>query len=196
MPVNIGQRRALSKVPFKTPKRQNAPRRSEFIDLKIITFVSRSGAHLNLSLSPCEGSRNKMSSEGTPLLLSEPSIKHEAVYTRFSKPRKRVLVALVSWCGLIPRMSGVFFWQNRNYILIKLTKVFVSGTFIPSIPQIAKDLNSTGPVIRYGREHFVLSCNTNTDYSLAVSLSIFAACLGGLSGASYSTFCEQDSRNW
>jgi len=55
--------------------------------------------------------------------------------------------------------------------LTGLLPLFVSGTFVPSIPQIAKDLNSTGPVV-----------------SLAVSLSIFAASLGALFGSTYSTF--------
>ncbi|KAF5386894.1 hypothetical protein D9615_002116 [Tricholomella constricta] len=89
--------------------------------------------------------------ETTPLLAADSRLKHELVYNRFSRSRKWVILILVSWCGLIP--------------------LFVSGTFIPSIPEIAKDLDTTGPII-----------------SLAVSLSIFAASLGGLSGAAYSTF--------
>ncbi|TFK35473.1 major facilitator superfamily domain-containing protein [Crucibulum laeve] len=92
-----------------------------------------------------------MASEETPLLATDVVLKHETVYQRFSPARKRFLVAMVSWCGLMP--------------------LFVSGTFVPSIPQIAKDLNSTGPIV-----------------SLAVSLSVLAASLGGLVGASYSTF--------
>ncbi|KAF8888325.1 major facilitator superfamily domain-containing protein [Infundibulicybe gibba] len=100
-----------------------------------------------------------MLSEESPLLESDPNVlreyatatKREQVYERFSKSRKRVILAMVAWCGLIP--------------------FFVSGSFIPSIPQVSKDLNSTPSVV-----------------SLAVSLSIFAASLGGLWGASYSTF--------
>ncbi|KAF4614431.1 hypothetical protein D9613_003523 [Agrocybe pediades] len=46
------------------------------------------------------------------------------------------------------------------------------GTFTPSIPRIAKDFNTTGSMV-----------------NLAVSLSAFAASLGGLIGGSYSTFC-------
>ncbi|GLB35683.1 putative sugar (and other) transporter [Lyophyllum shimeji] len=72
---------------------------------------------------------------------------NKTVYERFSKRRKRVILILVSWCGLIP--------------------FFVSGTFLPSIPEIAKDLDTTGAI---------------------VNLSIFASSLGGLSGAAYSTF--------
>ncbi|KAF9009717.1 major facilitator superfamily domain-containing protein [Cyathus striatus] len=91
--------------------------------------------------------------ERTPLLNDNSAIKltHEEVYRRFSPSQKRVLLALVSASGLLP--------------------FFISGTFVPSIPQIAKDLNSTGPVV-----------------SLAISLSILAASLGGLIGSSYSTF--------
>ncbi|KAF9043989.1 major facilitator superfamily domain-containing protein [Panaeolus papilionaceus] len=89
-------------------------------------------------------------SEQTPLLESEPG-RQKDVYDRFPTSRKKVIVASVSFTGLIP--------------------LFVGGTFIPSIPDIAKELNSTGAVI-----------------SLAVSLSVFAASVGSLFSASYSTF--------
>ncbi|KAF8951951.1 major facilitator superfamily domain-containing protein [Flammula alnicola] len=94
-----------------------------------------------------------MASEETPLLSSENDVleDREAVYRRFSLARKRLIVLMVSGCGLIP--------------------LFVTGTFTPSIPQIAKDLNSTGPIV-----------------NLAVSLSAFAGSIGGLVGGSYSTF--------
>ncbi|KIY48200.1 MFS general substrate transporter [Fistulina hepatica ATCC 64428] len=94
-------------------------------------------------------------SEETPLLVPPNDVnsifKHEAVYARFSPARKRVFVALVSWCGLLP--------------------LFVSGTFLPSIPQIAKDLRTSPQTI-----------------SLAVSISILAAAIGSLTTAAYSTF--------
>ncbi|PPQ91937.1 hypothetical protein CVT25_000980 [Psilocybe cyanescens] len=87
-------------------------------------------------------------SEATPLLIK---IKHEEVYLRFKPAQKRVILAIVSITGLLP--------------------LFVSGTFVPSIPQIAKDLNSNGIVV-----------------SWAVSLSILASSLGSLLGATYSAF--------
>ncbi|KAH9483455.1 Itaconate transport protein [Psilocybe cubensis] len=87
-------------------------------------------------------------SEATPLLAH---IKHEDVYRRFEPSQKRVILAIVSTTGLLP--------------------LFVSGTFVPSIPQIAKDLNSNGTVV-----------------SWAVSLSIMASSLGSLLGATYSGF--------
>ncbi|PPR00921.1 hypothetical protein CVT26_015531 [Gymnopilus dilepis] len=90
--------------------------------------------------------------EETPLLLGSDGIaRHEAVYHRFSPAMKRVIVAMVSGCGLIP--------------------FFVTGTFTPSIPQIARDLGSSGSIV-----------------NLAVSLSAFGAAVGGLVGGSYSTF--------
>ncbi|KAK0455358.1 MFS general substrate transporter [Desarmillaria tabescens] len=52
-----------------------------------------------------------------------------------------------------------------------LVPMYASGTFIPAIPQIAHDLNSMGSTI-----------------SLAVSLSMFAASLGGMTCATYSGF--------
>ncbi|KAF8812965.1 MFS general substrate transporter, partial [Phlegmacium glaucopus] len=92
------------------------------------------------------------SSEETPLLPPRNlDHDHNEVYKRFTPARKRGILAIVSFTGLIP--------------------LFVSGTFIPSIPQIAKDLDSTGPIV-----------------GLAVSVSILATSLGTLFGASYSTF--------
>ncbi|KDR82156.1 hypothetical protein GALMADRAFT_135518 [Galerina marginata CBS 339.88] len=85
--------------------------------------------------------------EDTPLLYS----KHEEVYRRFKPAQKRVILAIVSVTGLLP--------------------FFVAGSFIPSIPQIAEDLDSSGAIV-----------------SLAVSLSILASSIGSLLGASYSTF--------
>ncbi|KAK0493376.1 MFS general substrate transporter [Armillaria luteobubalina] len=90
-----------------------------------------------------------MDSESTPLL-TEVS-RHEEIYNRFSPGRKRTIVALVSWSALVP--------------------MFASGSFIPAIPQIAHDMNTTGTTI-----------------SFTVSLSIFAASLGAMVFATYSGF--------
>uniref|UniRef100_A0A8H8CHZ4 Major facilitator superfamily (MFS) profile domain-containing protein n=1 Tax=Psilocybe cubensis TaxID=181762 RepID=A0A8H8CHZ4_PSICU len=97
-----------------------------------------------------------MSTEETPLLsvlAGNPSCQTSTidVYSRFSTRRKKVVIGLVSWCGLIP--------------------FFVNGTFTPSVPQIASDLNTTGSVVNY-----------------AISVSWIAASLGGLIGGAYSTF--------
>ncbi|KAG1737898.1 major facilitator superfamily domain-containing protein [Suillus paluster] len=73
------------------------------------------------------------------------------VYDRFSKAHKNFIVFVVSFAGLLPAV--------------------VTGTFVPSIPQIALDLDSTGAVV-----------------SLAVSLSVFANAIGGLVWAAYSSF--------
>ncbi|KAG2139137.1 major facilitator superfamily domain-containing protein [Suillus bovinus] len=65
-----------------------------------------------------------MVSEDSPLLASS---MHEAIYDRFTPDQKRWIVFLVSFAGLLP--------------------MFVSATFVPSIPQIAKDLDSTHAVV-------------------------------------------------
>ncbi|KAA1475901.1 MFS general substrate transporter [Dentipellis sp. KUC8613] len=83
--------------------------------------------------------------------VQEEAIEHDAVYKRFKPAKKRVIVALVSWAGLLP--------------------LFVSGSFVPSIPEVAREFDSTGPII-----------------NLAVSLSIFAVALGTLVWATYSGF--------
>ncbi|KAF8178519.1 MFS general substrate transporter [Mycena galopus ATCC 62051] len=92
-----------------------------------------------------------MASEDTPLFVSDAELAHEAIYDRFSPSRKRVIVVLVSCSAILP--------------------MFASGSFIPSIPQIAADLNSTGPIV-----------------SFAVSLSICGAALGSMLFATYSGF--------
>ncbi|KAF7983021.1 hypothetical protein HWV62_24660 [Athelia sp. TMB] len=84
-------------------------------------------------------------SEETPLLAGG------SPYDRFSRPEKRLFVAIVAWTALLP--------------------LFVSGSFVPSIPQIASDLHTTASVI-----------------SLAVSMAVLATAIGSLSSASYSTF--------
>ncbi|THH29013.1 hypothetical protein EUX98_g5171 [Antrodiella citrinella] len=88
----------------------------------------------------------------TPLLASEEAQdNHASVYERFTPVQKRAIVSHATFSGL--------------------TTLFVSGSFIPSIPQIALELGSTGAII-----------------SLAVSLSVFATCFGGLFWASYSAY--------
>ncbi|GJE88175.1 MFS general substrate transporter [Phanerochaete sordida] len=93
---------------------------------------------------------NESVNEETPLL-DDAVRKHEEVYNRFTPAQKRTITALISLAGLLP--------------------LFVSGTFIPSIPQIAKDLNTTGSVV-----------------NVAVSLSIFANAFGSLFWATYSGY--------
>ncbi|KXN87022.1 Quinidine resistance protein 1 [Leucoagaricus sp. SymC.cos] len=88
-----------------------------------------------------------MSSEETPLLPIQPDL----VYQRFSPQQRQILVSLVAWCGLLAP--------------------FISGTFLPSMPQIAADLNTTGEIVSY-----------------SVGLSVLAASIGALTAAAYSTY--------
>lgn len=73
------------------------------------------------------------------------------MYDRFSRSQKYRIVGLVAFTGLMP--------------------LFVSGSFIPSIPQMALDLDSTAEVI-----------------SLAVSISVLTSAIGTLCWATYSGF--------
>ncbi|KAK0435267.1 MFS general substrate transporter [Armillaria borealis] len=103
-------------------------------------------------------------SEQTPLLN-----KHEVgVYERFTRGRKRGILALISWCGLLP---CTFFVSCELWYVHRNLAVFISGSFFPSVPAIARDLDSSGSVI-----------------SLAVSLSVLATSIGSLAAASYSSF--------
>jgi hypothetical protein len=83
-------------------------------------------------------------SEETPLLSSG----HNDVYLRFSPTRKSIILVTVSACGLLNCMFIVFFVFLITFLITLLILVFVVGTFTPSIPQIAKDLNTTGAVIK------------------------------------------------
>ncbi|KAG0701555.1 major facilitator superfamily domain-containing protein [Suillus ampliporus] len=89
-----------------------------------------------------------MVTEDSPLLTSTA---HEAIYDKFKLKQKRWIVFLVSLAGLLP--------------------MFVSAVLVPSIPQIAKELDLTHAVA-----------------SLAVSLSMFATAVGALVWAAYSSF--------
>ncbi|KZT09415.1 MFS general substrate transporter [Laetiporus sulphureus 93-53] len=94
-----------------------------------------------------------MSSEETPLLdcSSTCSIQdeHDKVYDRFSPTQKRTIVSVVSWAAIIP--------------------LFVSSSFIPSVPEIAREFGSTGAII-----------------NLAVSLSLTSVSVSSLVWATYS----------
>ncbi|KAF7318780.1 hypothetical protein HMN09_00390300 [Mycena chlorophos] len=87
-------------------------------------------------------------SESTPLLSNADP---EAVYSRFSPARKVLIVSFVSCSSLLP--------------------MFASGSFIPSIQQIAADLETTGQVVSY-----------------AVGLSMFGTALSSFFFATYSSF--------
>ncbi|KAJ8582146.1 MFS general substrate transporter [Rhizopogon salebrosus TDB-379] len=90
-----------------------------------------------------------MASEETPLLTTRDA--QETIYDRFTPSQKGWIVFIVSFAGLSP--------------------LFVQATFVPSIPQIAKDLHAT-----------------NVDVSLSISLSIFAGAVGALVWSAYSSF--------
>ncbi|KAJ4482506.1 MFS general substrate transporter [Lentinula aciculospora] len=103
--------------------------------------------------SPRSYERGTLSSDTSDTSIQATLVaeEHNAIYNRFSRGRKRVIVALISVCGLLP--------------------LFVSGSFFPSIPSISRDMNTSPSIV-----------------SLTVSVSIFAACIGALVGASYSGF--------
>ncbi|KAF8127199.1 major facilitator superfamily domain-containing protein [Boletus edulis] len=100
-----------------------------------------------------------MATEESPLLGDQlhPSnansalLPTEDIYDRFSRKEKRVILAIVSLTALVP--------------------MFVGGCFIPSIPQISKDLNATPAAV-----------------SLGVSLSVLASSVSVMIWSAYSSF--------
>ncbi|EKM77269.1 hypothetical protein AGABI1DRAFT_43790 [Agaricus bisporus var. burnettii JB137-S8] len=85
--------------------------------------------------------------EEVPLLVND----HDLIYSRFPPGRKKVLVIVVSWVGLLAFLT--------------------SDIFIPSIAQIAKDLNSTASVVGH-----------------SISINILGSAFGGLLASRYSKF--------
>ncbi|KAI0746709.1 MFS general substrate transporter [Daedaleopsis nitida] len=75
--------------------------------------------------------------------------KHDLLYDRFSPRQKRAILLLLSWTGIIPFL--------------------VSGSFVPCIPQIARELDSTGSIV-----------------NLTVSISLASSAIGSLTWATYS----------
>ncbi|KIK41378.1 hypothetical protein CY34DRAFT_806099 [Suillus luteus UH-Slu-Lm8-n1] len=95
-----------------------------------------------------------MASEESPLLTSSSDgdkTAHDVVYDRFTRGQKRWFVFIVSCAGLLPK--------------------FVAASFVPSIPQVARELHSTHAAV-----------------SLTISLSTFATAIGTLVWATYSSF--------
>jgi hypothetical protein len=58
--------------------------------------------------------------EEAPLLGVPVNDPHDAVYDRFSKQRKRTILAFVSWGGLVPRESFSFTSEVQEHVLIWL----------------------------------------------------------------------------
>ncbi|KAG8217168.1 major facilitator superfamily domain-containing protein [Butyriboletus roseoflavus] len=98
-----------------------------------------------------------MTTEESPLLADQlhpdahSAIPTEDVYDRFSRKQKRVILAIVSLTGLVP--------------------MFVSGCFVPSVPQISNDLDATPAAV-----------------SLGVSLAVFASSLSVIFWSAYTSF--------
>ncbi|TFK35457.1 major facilitator superfamily domain-containing protein [Crucibulum laeve] len=84
-------------------------------------------------------------------LLRERCLEDERLYERFSSRSRLSLVFLMSWCDTL--------------------RLFESGTFVPSIPAIAKDLNTTGATI-----------------GIAAGLTVLADSLGSIVASTYATF--------
>ncbi|KAI0648498.1 MFS general substrate transporter [Trametes meyenii] len=100
--------------------------------------------------------------EETPLLAqaADESSTHDAQYDRFTPSQKRFIVGLLSWCGFLPFLA--------------------SGSFVPSVPEIARELNSTGAII-----------------NLAITLSIACSAVGSLLWATYSgTYGRRPTYLW
>ena len=80
--------------------------------------------------------------DDTPLL----SENLNDVYLRFSSSKKNIILGMLSACDVINCMSisSESAWRSLHYLFVDS----LIAIFTPSIPQIAKDLNSTGAVVK------------------------------------------------
>ena len=69
--------------------------------------------------------------------------------------------------------------------------MLVLGSFIPAIPQIVEDMQSSPPIIRYVLHDPSYGIWAHSlSRSLTINLAMFAMAFGNLVWASYSGFCE------
>ncbi|GJJ11728.1 hypothetical protein Clacol_005966 [Clathrus columnatus] len=106
-----------------------------------------------------------MASETTPLLQSRPVDPYE----RFTFQKKKNITLVISLAGIIAH-------QLREP---HFTTAFASGCFIPTIPQIAKDLNTTGEVIKYVNTDLLSYHYADVDVSYTVGAYIFLIAVDG-----------------
>jgi hypothetical protein len=133
---------------------------------KIAHFSADLRSTPNIS-TPCSSLLHSVMTNETSPLLPENRTTHcveyglpkkteLSTYDRFTPARKRMILALVSLAGMIPCESKSFFpaayvtlgrWLTSPF-LSGIPKVFVIGSFVPCIPQISRDLRTTGTVIK------------------------------------------------
>ncbi|KAF9256581.1 MFS general substrate transporter [Marasmius fiardii PR-910] len=95
-----------------------------------------------------QGATRTRPSNGSTVNASEA---HNIIYERFSRREKLIIVVLVSFVGI--------------------SSLFVTGSFYPSIPDIAKDLNTSVEIV-----------------NRSVSVAVFGMAIGAFVGASFSSF--------
>ena len=69
-------------------------------------------------------------------------------------------------------------------------KVFVSGSFIPAIPEVAEELGTDVSVVRYAYLASFCQLSLKKGKSWAVSIMWFVGSFASMTWATYATFCE------
>ncbi|KAF8418922.1 major facilitator superfamily domain-containing protein [Boletus edulis BED1] len=122
--------------------------------LRLASNLANVGDAKTLVIHPATTTHEQLTEEGDQLHPSNANsalLPTEDIYDRFSRKEKRVILAIVSLTALVP--------------------MFVGGCFIPSIPQISKDLNATPASV-----------------SLSVSLSVLASSVSVMIWSVHSSF--------
>src|SRR5260221_67396 len=83
-----------------------------------------------------------------------PTKTGTSIYDRFTPQRRRMILVLISLAGMIPReypASALAMYRSPLWLTLCMWlsfTVFVIGSFVPCIPQISRDLRTTGTVIK------------------------------------------------
>jgi hypothetical protein len=91
-------------------------------------------------------------SETTPLLVgsAQEQSPSQDVYDRFTTTQKRVITMVISAAGLIGRecLRIICISIELTDMNLHACTAFASGCFVPCVPEISKDLNTTGTVVK------------------------------------------------
>lgn len=111
---------------------------------------------------------------------------------RYSLEQKRILVAMVSICGLLPREHiSEAHWHDAASCLLHPPSCYTRSVYTGYTANCWRfEFNRSNHRVWKDIWSFAFFFHAGFVPSLAVSLSVFSASLGGLLSSSYSTFCK------
>ena len=141
-----------------------------------------------------------MASEETPLLSTDdnaPTNRLDDVYLRFSSTKKKIILVMVSGCGVINCMSicselATSGWRFTFLFMGRFSgwDVYTFNTTDRRGPEFNRGDRQVNHFLKtyvVSKKRIILPFSIS---SIAISMTVFAASFGALVAASYSTFCK------